>query len=145
MGLGKTIMTLALIHSHKREEEKKEEDESDPLRESKLGKGVKKVKKSMGSLKLDTKNKKAGTLIVMPVTVMSQWEAEILNHSNEGTMKVIQYYGCGRKKVSLDDFDIVLTTYGTLSSEYIRNKGSGLFSHKWFRVILDEGHYIKGI
>ena len=38
----------------------------------------------------------------------------------------------------LVDFDIVFTTYNTLSIEFARG-GSPLFSAEWFRVILDEG------
>lgn len=38
----------------------------------------------------------------------------------------------------LGAFDIVLTTYATLVSEY-RNERSALYDVDWFRIVLDEG------
>jgi len=98
--------------------------------------------------RLKTK-KLAETLIVVPVTVLTQWEAEIANHSNENTLKVLQYYGTRKGKcLRLQEYDVVLTTYGVLGAEFGKQKpgqpSTGLFAYNWFRVILDEGHYIKG-
>jgi len=84
----------------------------------------------------------AGTLIVVPLTVLSQWEEEIYRHSQENTLTVLQYYGSSRKKANLSDYDVVLTTYGILETEYSKN-AEGLFDYEWFRVILDEAHQIK--
>jgi len=57
------------------------------------------------------------------------------------------YYHSERKTLkSLSEFDVVFTTYGVVSSEFkAKNGGSKLlFRYKWFRVVLDEAHYIKG-
>ncbi len=43
----------------------------------------------------------------------------------------------------LEDQDIVLTTYGTLSAEFASQQHSPLLKARWLRVCLDEGHGIK--
>jgi len=92
--------------------------------------------------------KLGGTLIVVTLNVLSQWQSEIERHSNPNTLTVYQYYGDNRKKVILEDYDVILTTYGTLASEHSdhlkkKNSQSQLFECEWFRVILDEGHFIR--
>ncbi|EGR32380.1 snf2 superfamily rad5 protein, putative [Ichthyophthirius multifiliis] len=133
MGLGKTIMVLSLIHYGKfwRENMLKNEDQS--LSEDEDVEFQDKKKK---------KEKKGNTLIVMPVTLISQWEEEINTHSMKNSISCFIYYGNQRKK-GLEDYDIVLTTYGTLSSEF-QIENSELFKYKWDRIVLDEAHYIKG-
>ena len=106
----------------------------------------KKPMKKAAPKKLVTK-RYTGTLIVVPLTVLPQWETEIQKHSNPNTVSVLQYYGNGRRKADFQDYDVILTTYGILESEYsdhLNKKESQLFSCEWFRVILDEAHYIKG-
>ena len=91
--------------------------------------------------------KKAGTLIVLPVTVLSQWESEIRLHSNPGTLTVSRYYGERRDDDRLQNYDVILTTYGLLGSEFNRclkdGKDVGVFRYEWHRIILDEAHIIK--
>jgi len=88
--------------------------------------------------------KKAGTLIVVPLTLLDQWEQEIIKHSAPQSLRVLQYYGNTRKKLFVRDVDVVLTTYGIVESEFHSNsKSKGLFEYSWFRVILDESHQIK--
>jgi SNF2 family DNA or RNA helicase len=43
--------------------------------------------------------------------------------------------------MELQEKDIVLTTYGTLMSEFKDNPGP-LLRAKWLRVVLDEGHQV---
>jgi SWI/SNF-related matrix-associated actin-dependent regulator of chromatin subfamily A3 len=96
------------------------------------------------------------TLIIAPVSVMSNWVQQIERHvKKENALKVITYHGSNRKKMTFKDFeayDVVISTYGTLSSEYmpagIKNpapipRKEGLFSMNWARVVLDEGHTIR--
>lgn len=52
-----------------------------------------------------------------------------------------EYHGQKRDANALKKFDVILTTYGTLSSEPAT---SPLFSLVWHRVMLDEAHLIKG-
>lgn len=43
----------------------------------------------------------------------------------------------------LTDYDLVITSYGTLSSD--KDSRGPLFSSSWRRVILDEGHNIRNV
>ena len=96
------------------------------------------------------------TLIIAPVGVMSNWSEQIAQHIKpEHALRVLVYHGSGKKPMSAEDFgdyDVVITSYGTLVGEYyLRGKKDppavphpqGLFSIKWRRVILDEGHIIR--
>ena len=70
-------------------------------------------------------------------------------------LRVLTYHGAGRKQNKPEDFasyDVVITTYGTLSVDYLPGKAktsppiphkAGLFSMNWRRVVLDEGHSIR--
>ncbi|KAL8673233.1 MAG: hypothetical protein Q9168_002345 [Polycauliona sp. 1 TL-2023] len=99
---------------------------------------------------------KGPTLIVSPLGVMSNWSSQIARHVQpDRPLKVLTYHGSSKKQMNAEDmagYDIVITTYGTLSMEYMP-RGSkkplplpqdhGLFSTTWRRVILDEGHQIR--
>lgn len=100
----------------------------------------------------------AGTsLIVAPVSVMSNWVQQIERHiKKDSALKVLIYHGSNRKRMNYQDFakfDVVVTSYGTLATEYLPNGKSkqpeaiprkdGLFSTTWARVVLDEGHTIR--
>ncbi|GAB1318601.1 Rad5-like protein (SNF2 family domain-containing protein) [Madurella fahalii] len=83
------------------------------------------------------------TLIVAPVGVMSNWEQQIRRHvSEEHAPKVLIYHGTSRQSAaeSLKDYGVVITSYGTLSSEA---NGGALPKVQWRRVVLDEGHTIR--
>lgn len=116
MGLGKTIEMLSLVHS---------------------------VRAPKG-----TKN--GSTLVIAPMSIISQWKSEADNSSNPGTLKAIIYYGSD-KSLDLPSLcaspaapDVIITSYGVVLSEWTSGKTSeGIFATEWFRVILDEAHYIK--
>ncbi|KAI9754734.1 MAG: rRNA-binding ribosome biosynthesis protein utp25 [Chaenotheca gracillima] len=97
-----------------------------------------------------------GTLIVCPVSVMSNWSGQIERHVMESSaLRVLTYHGAGKKVMGphdFNDYDVVITSYGTLSTEYRPRKKEapapiprpkGLFSLNWRRIILDEGHTIR--
>lgn len=99
------------------------------------------------------------TLIVAPLSVMSNWSGQIALHVHEKhALSVYRYHGNGCVKMSADDFskyDVVITTYQTLASDYMPGKGSsskqperklrstGLYNMEWRRAILDEGHIVR--
>jgi len=90
------------------------------------------------------------TLIVAPVSVMSNWVQQIEQHVEpEQAPKVIIYHGAKKtaSKAELEKYDVVVTSYNTLTYG-IKNgppmvKTSPLFSIKWRRLVLDEGHTIR--
>jgi SWI/SNF-related matrix-associated actin-dependent regulator of chromatin subfamily A3 len=95
------------------------------------------------------------TLIVAPVSVMSNWVQQIERHvKKERNMKVLTYHGSNRKRMTYREFgeyDVVVTSYATLGTEYSSNgrtaekipRKDGLFCINWARVVLDEGHNIR--
>ncbi|KAL8915762.1 MAG: hypothetical protein Q9172_006686 [Xanthocarpia lactea] len=96
------------------------------------------------------------TLIVSPLGIMSNWSGQIAHHVQpDQPLKVLTYHGSSKKQMTAEDmaeYDVVITTYGTLSTEYLSTNSKtplpiprkhGLFSTNWRRVILDEGHQIR--
>jgi SWI/SNF-related matrix-associated actin-dependent regulator of chromatin subfamily A3 len=88
------------------------------------------------------------TLIVAPVSVMSNWDQQIKRHvSKEHLPKVFVYHGdtkaLGPK--DLKKYDVVITSYGKLAREIDSGVTKVLLSPsmEWRRVVLDEGHTIR--
>ncbi|KAL8937424.1 MAG: hypothetical protein Q9216_004435, partial [Gyalolechia sp. 2 TL-2023] len=99
---------------------------------------------------------KGPTLIVSPLGIMSNWSGQMAHHVRpDQPLKVLTYHGSNRKQLTADEmaeYDIVITTYGTLSIEYLPkgaktrpalSEDKGLFATSWRRVILDEAHQIR--
>ncbi|VDB95911.1 unnamed protein product [Peniophora sp. CBMAI 1063] len=103
----------------------------------------------------------AATLIVVPLSIISNWEKQIQDHCTPGTIKSIVYYGDNRglSAKDLEGYDVVITTYQTVAGEHANHTGlssskgapskkkqkheNSLMTMKWKRVILDEGHNIR--
>ncbi|OJD28314.1 hypothetical protein ACJ73_00286 [Blastomyces percursus] len=146
MGLGKTIEMLSLIHSHK-----SEAVQTQPVRFDSLSAASLNSSRAMPA--------PYTTLVVAPTSLLAQWESEAMKASKEGSMKVLVYYGSDkpadlRKLCSVSNRNsapnLIITSYGVVRSEHSQLAGrssitlsGGLFSVDFFRVILDEAHYIK--
>ncbi|KAG2423298.1 hypothetical protein HXX76_015447 [Chlamydomonas incerta] len=86
-----------------------------------------------------------GTLIVCPVSVMSNWAQQLQEHT-AGNLTVYQYHGAERSSSPklLAAQDVVLTSYAVLGRDLAEGGGrSGLLAVRWLRVVLDEAHVIK--
>ncbi|GBE78013.1 hypothetical protein SCP_0108950 [Sparassis crispa] len=99
------------------------------------------------------------TLIVVPLSVMSNWEKQIEDHIQPGVLTSCVYYGTSRSMTAaqLKIYDVVITTYQTVTKEHGDLSGANggepskkrkkmekaLFDVQWKRVILDEGHNIR--
>ena len=92
------------------------------------------------------------TLIVTCSTLVNQWESELKLHSAPGSLSVYQYY---EKKIrSIEtalNHDVILTTYDIVAREYesvylskSKKPEESIFNHCWNRIVLDEGHIIRG-
>ncbi|EJD03150.1 uncharacterized protein FOMMEDRAFT_108290 [Fomitiporia mediterranea MF3/22] len=99
------------------------------------------------------------TLIVVPLSLISNWEGQIKEHCAPGSLKYHVYYGAGRSTSPdrLRKYDVVITTYQVVVGEHAgsgaarndsgsskrQKTGSGLFGVQWKRIVLDEGHTIR--
>ncbi|GMI95934.1 hypothetical protein like AT5G43530 [Hibiscus trionum] len=140
MGLGKTVMTIALILSR-------------------LGKGNPDNEKTVSGKADDSRTTykkdayghaprraKGGTLIVCPMALLSQWKDELETHSRPETLSIFVHYGGDRTNDPrvISEHDVVLTTYGVLTAAYKSDAENSIYHRiDWYRVVLDEAHTIK--
>ncbi|KAL1660706.1 SNF2 family N-terminal domain-containing protein [Schizophyllum commune] len=99
-----------------------------------------------------------GTLIVAPLSIISNWEKQLEDHCAPNALKSCTYYGAtrGMSAEELKKYDVVITTYQVISGEWADRAGGqpakkkkkgvaggSLFDVKWKRIVLDEGHSIR--
>ncbi|XP_078061506.1 helicase-like transcription factor [Mustelus asterias] len=90
--------------------------------------------------------KARSTLIVCPLSVLSNWIDQFERHLYPDVkLNMYLYYGSERNKGAafLAQQDVVLTTYNTLTVDYGSGSASPLHKVHWLRVVLDEGHTIR--
>ncbi|KAJ6016750.1 hypothetical protein N7451_000129 [Penicillium sp. IBT 35674x] len=87
------------------------------------------------------------TLIIVPSTfLIDNWIKEIQRHIFSATLFSHQHIGWERhaEKELLKEKDIVFTTYATLAAEaHRKDRESILSTIEWFRIVLDEAHYVR--
>lgn len=114
-----------------------------------LGKTIQVISLIVSNSQPKTNASSKTTLIVSPVGVMSNWRNQAQEHTKpDQTPRVLIYHGNGKKEApNLDQYDVVVTSYGALALEYKPDSKAtpkkGLFSLQWRRVVLDEGHTIR--
>ncbi|XP_065868143.1 DNA repair protein RAD5A isoform X2 [Euphorbia lathyris] len=160
MGLGKTIMTISLLLANsERGRSSSSQFLSQPLSQDgeandildQLTNPPEKASKLSGFNNLMKQKQvlvNGGNLIICPMTLLGQWKAEIETHAQPGSLSVYVHYGQSRAKDAkfLAQSDVVITTYGVLASEFSAEnavENGGIYTVRWFRVVLDEAHTIK--
>ncbi|KAK7449093.1 SNF2 family domain-containing protein [Colletotrichum acutatum] len=89
------------------------------------------------------------TLIVAPLSVMSNWDQQIHRHvKKEHLPKIFTYHGNNKAtKNELAKYQVVITSYNKLAQEGGQEKAIAplppLIATNWTRVVLDEGHTIR--
>jgi E3 ubiquitin-protein ligase SHPRH len=96
-----------------------------------------------------------GTLIISPATIIHQWHSEIKRHAPNLS---VYLFNTGREQIDYAAYDIVLTTYSDLRSEYYAcfpferslrherkydKRYSPLVSTVWWRIIVDEAQEVS--
>ncbi|WP_338874305.1 SNF2-related protein [Spirosoma sp. SC4-14] len=88
--------------------------------------------------KQDGRFKKQKGLVVLPTTLLTNWQKEIIRFAPDLMVRV--YHGTNRKLATTktDDYDLLLTTYGVVRSDLDTLKKT-----TWATVIIDEAQNIK--
>ncbi|KAF4587480.1 SNF2 family helicase/ATPase [Ophiocordyceps camponoti-floridani] len=149
MGLGKTLSILSLVASTTDDAHRWEL--LDPVqRPAAEPKGKKTVAPQPSFDPLPVTRQAKSTLIVCPLSTVTNWEEQIKQHMQPGSLSYHVYHGPNRIKdaARLASFDMVITTYGSVSNELStrRKRSQGQYPLEeigWFRIVLDEAHMIR--
>jgi superfamily II DNA or RNA helicase len=141
MGLGKTVQVLALLESRRRLREESAKESAE------VGKGKRKSNRtqitggkrpSRYGVKDVSAESPPPSLVVAPRSLIFNWMQEAARFTPG--LKVLDYTGLERLAAAdrFDEYDLVLTTYGTLRRDILRLK-----DFRFDYAILDESQAIK--
>ncbi|KAJ4361537.1 hypothetical protein N0V95_001789 [Ascochyta clinopodiicola] len=120
-----------------------------------LGKTIQVISLIMADKALGRRSLSAAdaTLILAPVSVMSNWSTQMKRHIKpEHVLRIMFWHGTRKEPITpkqIENYDVVISTYESVSSDWYSQKStalprkSGPFSITWRRIILDEGHNIR--
>ena len=65
--------------------------------------------------------------VVVPLSIISNWEKQLKDHCQPGALTHTVYYGTNRSlsPEELETYDVVITTYQTVSGEHAESQGGG--------------------
>jgi hypothetical protein len=90
-------------------------------------------------------NSKA-TLLICPLSTMTNWKEQIKEHFPAGSgLRWTRYHGSERFNMSANElakYDIVITTYHIIAKDW-NDRKRPLPWINWFRIVLDEAHTIR--
>ncbi len=148
MGLGKTPQTLALLEL-RRQQRALNGNVPEEIKPAKKKTKNKKSANDEKSLKTDgstspeqsltaSAKRPAPSLVVVPKSLVFNWKEEAAKFTPK--MRVLDHTGGFRRKSTehFDDYDVILTTYGTLRNDALHFK-----DFQFDYVILDESQAIK--
>lgn len=124
MGLGKTVQVLALLESRRAERARANNGAGKP--------GKKKA------AEIENNGRLAPSLVVVPKSLVFNWIQEAARFTPR--LRVLDHTGMNRLRTfeHFDDYDLIITTYGTLRRDAIQFKDV-----KFDYAILDEAQAIK--
>ncbi|EJS42773.1 rad5p [Saccharomyces arboricola H-6] len=157
MGLGKTIAAYSLILCCPYDS-----DVDKKLFDVSTTKVADNISSSFISSSEDNKKPYASktTLIIVPMSLLTQWSNEFTKANNSPDMYHEIYYGGNVSSLKTlltktkNPPTVVLTTYGIVQNEWAKHSQgrmnnedanilSGLFSIDFYRIVIDEGHNIR--
>ncbi|KAH9238258.1 hypothetical protein K456DRAFT_1828223 [Colletotrichum gloeosporioides 23] len=126
MGLGKTLTVLASI-----------------LQSTPDAEIFQKFDRPVSKYDTPTLRTKATLIVVSSAQLLENWRSEIESHFEPGTFDIVTFHSSSRvhKLSALASANIVLATYATIVAE---EKGKNTLQKlSWFRIVLDEAHWIR--
>lgn len=90
-------------------------------------------------------NFKSRTLIVMPNSLLDQWDGAIQKFLGDGIAPLI-YHGVTAKNFTVEQisqYPLVITTYGMIAKRKNETYKSKLWGLDWNRIIYDEAHHLR--
>lgn len=133
--MGKTCMMTSLIHANREDDEPepfqpvKEEEEAPSKRRKFVQVTLSSKWQAVANAPKPKRQQPRATLVVCPVSLAAQWKDELEKMSAPGSIAAALWYGNDRADISRllaqegkKKVDVVITSYGTLGSEYARWK-----------------------